>query len=127
MREMIAARTALWLGPGLALVAWAVDFAVMYAAATFWCERPVLGWIATLGCAALALAALLRSARSPRSTDDDPDTDRLGRDAAIVIALLALVAILWHGVAVLSLPGCPAIDATLSGPTGSPRRASLAI
>ena len=83
------ARTGLWLGPGLALGAWAVDFAVMYAAATFWCERPVVGWIATLGCAAIALAALVRSARSPRSADGDQDTERLGRDAAIVISVLA--------------------------------------
>lgn len=120
MRDTITARTALWLGPGLALVAWAVDFAVMYAAATFWCERPALGWIATLGCAAIALAALLRSARSPRVAHGDPDTERLGRDAAIVIVLLAVVAILWNGVAVLSLPGCPAMHAILSVPTGSP-------
>jgi hypothetical protein len=123
MRDRIATRTALWLGRGLALVAWAVNFAVMYAAATFWCERPVVGWIATLGCATIALAALVRSARSPRVADGDPATEWLGRDAAIVIALLALIAILWHGVAVLSLPGCSSIDATLSGPTGSPRRA----
>jgi uncharacterized RDD family membrane protein YckC len=96
-------------GPGVALVVWAVDFAVMYAGTTFWCGHPALGWIATLGCAAIALAVLLcplRAAWSARDAAGDQDTQRLARDAAIVISLLALIAILWHGIAVLSLPAC---------------------
>jgi hypothetical protein len=105
----MALRTALWFGPGVALLAWAVNFSVMYALATYWCGRPVLGWIATLGSAAIALAVLLRALRSTEASSDGDsqlETRRLGRDVAIITALLALVAILLHGVAVLSLPAC---------------------
>ena len=105
----MAPRAALWLGPGVALLAWAADFAVMYALVTFSCARPLLGWSATVGCAAIALAVLLRAIRAaPEGRDGDAEleTRRLARDVAIVTALLALIAILWHGVAVLTLPGC---------------------
>jgi len=119
---VIASGAALWLGPGVALVAWAVDFAVMYAGATFWCGRPALSLIATLGCAAIALAVLLRPLRaawSARDVAEDPDTQLLVRDAAIVIALLVLIGILWQGFAVLSLPACsvdPVAPALPAGP-----------
>jgi hypothetical protein len=105
----MALRTALWFGPGVALLAWAVNFSVMYALATYWCGRPVLGWIATLGSAAIALAVLLRALRSTEALsegDGQLETRRLGQDVAIITALLALIAILLHGVAVLSLPAC---------------------
>ncbi|MGH7366769.1 MAG: hypothetical protein ACREKQ_07310 [Candidatus Rokuibacteriota bacterium] len=106
---MAASRTALWLGPGVALLAWAVDFWVMYALVTFSCARPLLGWGATIGCAAIALAALLRALRSTPAASDgvgELETWRLGRDVAVITAVLALIAILWHGFAVLSLPAC---------------------
>ncbi|MGH7315371.1 MAG: hypothetical protein ACREJS_03835 [Candidatus Rokuibacteriota bacterium] len=105
----MAPRTALWLGPGVAFLAWAADFSVMYAMVTFSCARPLLGWGTTIGCAAIALAVLLRALRSTPAASDGPgelDTWRLGRDVTIITALLALIAILWHGVAVLLLPGC---------------------
>jgi amino acid transporter len=104
---VVAPRTALWFGPGVALLAWALNFSVMYALATYWCGRTVLGWIATLGSAAIALVVLLRALRSTEaSSDSERETRHLGRDVAIITALLALIAILLHGVAVLSLPAC---------------------
>lgn len=105
----MAPRRALWLGPGVALLAWAADFSVMYALVTFSCARPLLGWSATIGCAAIAVAVLLRALRSaPEARDGDAELEtwHLGRDVAIITALLALIAILWHAVAVLGLPGC---------------------
>lgn len=38
-------RRASWREPGLALLAWAVDFTAMYALAAFACDWRVLGWI----------------------------------------------------------------------------------
>ncbi|MEX2220258.1 MAG: hypothetical protein WEG40_00525 [Candidatus Rokuibacteriota bacterium] len=104
-----ALRAAPWLGPGLALLAWAVDFAVMYALVTFACARPMLGWIATAVCAAVALAVLLRALRAAPAARDgngDLETSRLGRDVSALTALLSLIAILWLGVAVLSPAAC---------------------
>lgn len=102
-------RTPLWHGPGVALLAWAVHFAIIYALVTFACDRRAFGWVATAACAAVALAVLLRARRStsmPRDGNGDPDTRDLGRDVAAVTALLALIAILWDGLAVLSQPTC---------------------
>jgi hypothetical protein len=100
-------RAARWTG--LAIAAWAMDFAAMYALVTFACSRPALGWITTVGCAAAALAALLAALRADRASgdqNDDIETSRLGRDVATLTALLALVAILWLGIAVLSPLPC---------------------
>ena len=96
-------RAARWAG--LALAAWAVDFATMYALVTFACSRPALGWITTAACAIVALAALLAALRAGRGSEDPHEamgTSRLGRDVAAVTALLSLIAILWLGTAMLS-------------------------
>jgi hypothetical protein len=106
---MPALRAPSWLGAGLALLAWAVDFAIMYALVTFACARPGLGWIATTGCAAVALAVLVRALRTAPPPSGDLgvlETSRLERDIAALTALLSLIAILWLGVAVLSPPAC---------------------
>jgi polyferredoxin len=99
-------RAARWAG--LALAAWALDFAAMYAWVTFACPRPALGWITTAACAAGALAALVGALRADQTSGDrsEIETSRLGRDVARLIALLSLIAILWLGIAVLSPPTC---------------------
>jgi hypothetical protein len=96
-----------WREPGLALLAWAVDFTAMYALAAFACDQRVLGWIVTVACATGALAVLLRrraSTTEPDVSNGDADTPALARHVGTLIALLALVAIVWNGFAVLGLP-----------------------
>ncbi|HSE03046.1 MAG TPA: hypothetical protein VLK35_02735, partial [Methylomirabilota bacterium] len=97
---------ALWSGPGVALLAWAAHFGIMYALATFACGDRTLGLLATAACASVPVAVLLRARPASAPPPHDPETDELGRDAAAMIALLTLVAILWHAFAVLSLPVC---------------------
>lgn len=124
---MTALRAAGWTG--LALGAWAVDFAVMYALVTFACPWPALGWIATAACAAGALTALRGALRpGPASGDSSEamETSRLGRDVAVLTAVLSLIAILWLGIAVLSPPTCgPAVRALMPAATETMTRTDL--
>lgn len=61
----------------------------------------------TVACAAGALAVLLRQRVSTAGPDDgngDTDMPTFARHVGTLIALLALVAIVWNGFAVLALP-----------------------
>jgi hypothetical protein len=113
----------------LALGAWAVDFAVMYALVTFACPWPALGWIATAACAAGALTALRGALRAGPASGDSGEaieTSRLGRDVAVLTAALSLIAILWLGIAVLSPPTCgPAVRALMPVATETTTRTDL--
>lgn len=86
---MTGFRAARWAG--LALTAWALDFAAMYAWVPFACP------------AAGARPGHDGGGRSRRAGGAGRP---LGRDVARFIALLSLIAILWLAVAVLSPPTC---------------------
>lgn len=106
---MRGSRIILRAGPSLALLAWAANFSVLYALATYGCDRRALGWMVTAACAAVALAVLLGAALSrPEIGGDlgDRDPRFFARPVAAVVAGLVLVAIAWQGFAVLALPGC---------------------
>jgi hypothetical protein len=88
--------------PLIALLAWALDFALMYAQASFWPGQSWLGWGVTAGCLLLSLSVVRHAVCSTAGTGDGTgETCQLARDLAIITAALATIAIVWHGIAVL--------------------------
>ncbi|MBJ6125701.1 hypothetical protein [Microvirga splendida] len=103
------------------MLAWAVQFTVVYGATSTLCAR---GWadatlfglgvvpftILTTTLAALAAAAILLvvCVRAERQSRDRPAsaTDRFLSHAGMLINGLSLVAILWNGVPAFILPAC---------------------
>jgi hypothetical protein len=103
------------------MIAWAVQFTVVYGVtATLcgrgWADATVLGigvvpfTILTVTLAALAAAAILLivSLRQDRQLRDQPAlaTDRFLSQAGVLISGLSLIAILWNGVPAFILPAC---------------------
>lgn len=103
------------------LIAWAVQFTVIYGATSTLCGR---GWadtmilgvgavqmtilattLATFAATAILLIVSLRADRQPVSPPASV-TDSFMNQAAILINGLSLVVILWHGLPAFILPAC---------------------
>jgi len=100
------------------MIVWAACFAAAYGMAAYVCARglgdeTVLGIaILPFGLGAITLAALaatgliaLAAYRRPAGTDAEPR--RFLHSTALLVALLAIVAILWNGLPALLFAGCP--------------------
>jgi hypothetical protein len=103
------------------MIAWAVQFTVIYGATSTLCGR---GWAdatplgigivqmtilaATLATLAAAAILLIVSLRQERQRRDQPAsaTDTFLVEAGVLINGLSLVVILWHGVPAFILPSC---------------------
>jgi hypothetical protein len=103
------------------LIAWAVQFTLIYGVTSTLCGRgwadkslfgggvvPVAILLSTLAAFAVAAAILLLSVREygrlQHGTASAADT--FMNQAAILISGLSLVVVLWHGVPALILPAC---------------------
>lgn len=103
------------------LIAWAVQFTIIYGATSTlcgrgWADETVLGLgvvqltiftatLATLAAAAILLIVSLREDRRLRDRPASP-TDVFFSQAGVLINGLSLVVILWHGVPAFILPAC---------------------
>lgn len=103
------------------MLAWAVQFTVIYGVTSTLCGR---GWadatlfglgivpftivMATLAALAAAAILLVISLREERRMRERPasDTDRFLSHAGVLINGLSLIAILWNGVPAFILPAC---------------------
>jgi hypothetical protein len=103
------------------MIAWAVQFTIIYGATSTLCGRgwanatlPGMGAVqitvlsATLATLAVAAILLMVSLRQERQQRDQPAsaTDTFLSQAGVLINGLSLVVILWHGVPALILPAC---------------------
>ena len=103
------------------LIAWAVQFTVIYGVTSTlcgrgWADATVLGFeivpmailSATLVTFAATATALVWSIQSYRQSGEQSVamTDRFMSHVAILINGLSLVVILWHGIAAFILPAC---------------------
>jgi hypothetical protein len=103
------------------LMAWAVQFTVIYGATSTLCGRewadvtvlgggivPVTILLATLAALGVAAAALLFSLRQSKRIQHGTGSaaDAFMNQAAILISGLSLVVVVWHGVPALILPAC---------------------
>ena len=103
------------------MIAWAVQFAIIYAATSTLCGR---GWadaaflgvgivqttilaatVATLAATAILLIVSLRAERQQRDRLTS-STDAFLVQAGVLINGLSLVVLLWHGVPAFILPAC---------------------
>jgi hypothetical protein len=103
------------------LIAWALQFTLIYGVTSTLCGR---GWadktlfgggvvpatilLSTLAAFAIAAAMLLLSLKEYRSLQHGTASavDTFMNQAAILISGLSLVVIIWHGVPALILPAC---------------------
>lgn len=103
------------------LIAWAIQFTIIYGVTSTLCGR---GWadtallgigavqitilLATLTALAAAAILLIVSLRQERQQRDHPAsaTDTFLNESGVLINGLSLVVILWHGVPAVILPAC---------------------
>lgn len=117
-------RQRLWIVPG-PLVVWGVHFMLCYITAAIWCGR-VAGRLGPLGAARTAIAVYtvaallailgiawlgyraqaLGDARPPHDADSAADRHRFLGFAALLIAGLSAVAVLYSGMAALFISTC---------------------
>ncbi|PVE21724.1 hypothetical protein DC522_25075 [Microvirga sp. KLBC 81] len=103
------------------LVAWAVQFTIIYGVTSTlcgrgWADKTFLGFdvvpatilLTTLVTFAATAAALIWSIRSYRQTERQSAAmaDGFMSHAAVLINGLSLVVILWHGIPAFILPAC---------------------
>ena len=99
------------------MIVWAACFAAAYGMAAYVCARglggeTVLGIallpfaLGVITLAALAATGLVALAAYRRPTTTDPEPRRFLRSTALLVALLALVGILWNGLPALLFASC---------------------
>ncbi len=102
------------------LIAWAVQFTVIYGVASVACARGYghltfvgigLVPLTILAATVLALAAtavvMVHAARERRGMGESTDpTDRFLNTTTLLVGGLSLVTILWHGLPALIVPAC---------------------
>jgi hypothetical protein len=107
----------LWMCAGL--IAWSVQFTVIYAANAVACARGVAGLgvlgldlvrlvvgVTTLLALAAAGFALWRARAQQRDASGNDPAQRFVNATAVLVSGLSLVVILWHGLPALIVPLC---------------------
>jgi hypothetical protein len=103
------------------LIAWAMQFTIIYGVTSTlcgrgWADATILGMgavqitillatLTTLTAAAILLVVSLRQERQQRDQPASP-TDTFLSEAGVLINGLSLFVILWHGVPAIILPAC---------------------
>jgi TctA family transporter len=106
--------------PVVGLIAWAIQFTVVYGFAAVACARdyarltvfgigvvPLVILTTTAGALALTAWSLLVGLRRQQHIDESQATDRFLTNATILISGFSLVVIAWHGLPALIVPVCP--------------------